>query len=230
MRRFGLTCKLKAVCKLPGDLDATYPNLIKGMDIVKPNQVWALDLTLILTHEGAYLLLAVIDCFTRKCLAWQLAGSFTAQAAIDVLKRALAKQGLIDLRGLIHHSDQGMPFRFKQYTDFVKGNGGLISMSRKATPTDNPLAESFFKTLKYDEVYLKDYQSFEEAFNNLKEFIDKDYNVDRLHSALGNIPPQEFEQNYYQSQLTFQTVELKNDLIECPRTNGNEPKRLSVYS
>lgn len=226
MKKFELACKVKAAFKIPGELDKTYLNLIRGMSVVRPNQVWALDLTLILTNEGAFQLLAIIDCFTRKCLTWELAKSITAQTAIDTLKRAMIEQGLPDLSGLIHHSDQGIPFRFKQYTEFVKSQGGTISMSRKATPTDNPIAESFFKTLKYDEVYLKEYQGFKEARANIKEFLENDYNTERLHSSLGNIPPIEFEQNYYQNQqnVIFLTEELKNELAECPRTNDNNSK------
>lgn len=221
MKKFGLACKIKVAFKIPGEMDETYPNLIKELLIIKPNQVWAMDLTLILTNEGAFLLLAIIDCFTRKCLAWELAKSITAETAITVLKRAMAQQGLSNLSGLIHHSDQGIPFRFKQYTEFVKSQGGTVSMSRKATPTDNPIAESFFKTLKYDEVYLKEYQGLKEARVNIKDFIENDYNTERLHSSLGNIPPIEFEQNYYQNQQNaiFIANGLKNELVECPRTN-----------
>lgn len=226
MKKFGLACKVKAVFKVPGELDRAYPNLVKDLDITKPNQVWALDLTLILTNEGAFLLLAIIDCFTRKVLAWELTKSITVQTAISALKRAMIKQGRSSLQDLIHHSDQGIPFRFKQYTDFVKSQGGVVSMSRKATPTDNPIAESFFKTLKYDEVYLKEYQGFKEAHTNIKQFIEEDYNIERLHSSLGNIPPVEFEQNYYQNHQNaiFITEGLKNELVECPTTNENNPK------
>ena len=223
MKKFGLSCKVKAAFKVPGELDETYPNSIKGLPVVRPNQVWALDLTLILTNEGAFLLLAIIDCFTRKCLAWELTKSVTVETAITVLKRAMAQQGLSNLSGLIHHSDQGVPFRFKQYTEFVKSQGGIVSMSRKATPTDNPIAESFFKTLKYDEVYLKEYQGLKDARANIKGFIENDYNTERLHSSLGNIPPIEFEQNYYQNAI-FITNGLKNELVECPRTNDGNPK------
>lgn len=230
MKKFGLSCKVKAAFKVPGDLDKTYPNLIRELLVVRPNQVWALDLTLILTNEGAFLFLAIVDCFTRKCLAWELAKSISTEIAITVLKRAIAKQGLSNLSGLIHHSDQGIPFRFKQYTEFVKSQKGIVSMSRKATPTDNPIAESFFKTLKYDEVYLKEYQGFKEARANIKEFIENDYNTERLHSALGNIPPVEFEQNYYQNtqNVIFRVQELKNDFVECPRTNENNLRRLLI--
>lgn len=226
MKKFGLACKVKAAFKVPGELDDVYPNLIKELAVVSPNQVWALDLTLILTNEGAFLLLAIIDCFTRKVLSWELAKGLTAEMAVDTLKRAMTKQGLSDLSGLIHHSDQGIPFRFKQYTAFVKSQAGVVSMSRKATPTDNPIAESFFKTLKYDEVYLKDYQGFKEARSNIKEFIENDYNTERLHSSLGNIPPVEFEQNYYQNQQNaiFITDGLKNELVGCPVTNEDNPR------
>lgn len=97
------------------------------------------------------------------------------------------------INGLIHHSDQGVQYACNEYVDLPEELGIKISMSRKGNPYDNAFAESFMKTLKVEEVYLKEYKTFNEAYNNIKAFIEIVYNKKRLHSSLDYIPPEEFE-------------------------------------
>ena len=111
--------------------------------------------------------------------------------ALGALEEALATREVTP--GLIHHSDRGVQYASLGYTDRLKSVGIQISMSAKGNAYDNAKAESFFKTLKQEEVYLKDYQTFEEASANLGQFIDEVYNARRLHSSLGYVPPIEFE-------------------------------------
>ncbi len=226
LKKFGLSARQRKKFQLPGDLDKIYPNLLDDFAITRPNQVWALDITFIITPEGVFYLFAIIDCFTRKIAGWTLSKNYTADTGRKVLKLAMQKQKLTTLEGIIHHSDQGIPYRAKQYTNFLKEQKAAISMSRKATPTDNPFIESFFKTLKYDEVYLKDYQSFKNAYSNIKEFIENDYNTERLHSALGNLPPVEFEQNYFNQQRQKLILEnpVKNERAESLLTVASSPR------
>jgi transposase InsO family protein len=97
--------------------------------------------------------------------------------------------------GLVHHSDRGTQYASKDYTDLLKANAIEISMSRKASPWDNAACESFMKTLKYEEVHRNEYRDLAEARASIREFLEKIYNQKRLHSALGYLPPAEFEAN-----------------------------------
>ena len=99
------------------------------------------------------------------------------------------------LRELIHHSDQGVQYASWEYVDKLKENGIKISMSRKGNPYDNAFAESFIKTLKYEEVYLWEYESFDEAHKNIKKFLEVVYNKRRVHSSIGYVTPEEFEKS-----------------------------------
>ncbi|GHO71455.1 hypothetical protein KSC_103470 [Ktedonobacter sp. SOSP1-52] len=103
--------------------------------------------------------------------------------------------------GLIHHSDRGVQYACTAYVERLQSVGIQVSMSAKGNAYDNAKAESFFKTLKQEEVYLKAYQTFEEAHSNIGQFLDDVYNTKRLHSSLGYMPPAEFEAAYYQQML-----------------------------
>ena len=115
-----------------------------------------------------------------------------ASLALNALNSALAARPM--QKGLVHHSDRGVQYASKAYVDTLKEAGIRISMSRRANPYDNAKAERFIRTLKYEEVYLYEYESLEEAQSRIGYFIDKLYNRKRLHSALGYMPPVEFEQ------------------------------------
>jgi putative transposase len=98
--------------------------------------------------------------------------------------------------GLVHHSDRGSQYASNDYTDLLKANAIDISMSRKGNPWDNAACESFMKTLKYEEVHRNEYRDLAEARASIAEFLEKVYNQKRLHSALGYLPPAEFERNH----------------------------------
>ena len=115
-----------------------------------------------------------------------------ASLAVDALNSALASRPTPD--GLVHHSDRGVQYASKAYVDALENAGIRISMSRRGNPYDNAQAERFIRTLKYEEVYLYEYESLEEARSRIGYFIDKLYNRKRLHSALDYRPPAEFEQ------------------------------------
>ena len=110
-----------------------------------------------------------------------------------LLKTSIKARVHTGIDGLIHHSDQGVQYACNEYVDRLKELGIQISMSKKGNPYDNAFAESFMKTLKVEEVYLKEYRTFDEAYNNIKQFIEVVYNNKRLHSSIGYLPPVEFE-------------------------------------
>ncbi|MEI7961481.1 MAG: IS3 family transposase [archaeon] len=178
-----------------------YPNLTKNKIINGLNEVWPADITYIYfgNNEKAYLA-TIIDKYSRKCLGWQLSRNIDTQLCVDALTMALNTREKMSIVGLIHHSDRGSTYTSEEYTRLLKEHGITISMSRKATPTDNARAESFFKTVKYEEVFMNEYNSFTDAYENIKHFIEEVYNQKRLHSAIGYQPPTEFEEKILKNE------------------------------
>ena len=170
-----------------------YPNLIKDLEITQLNQVWASDITYIQLIKEFVYLAVIIDLFTRRCIGWDLNRNLDAKLTLNALNRAIKTRWDNNIRGLIHHSDQGVQYASIAYTDCLKEHSIKISMSRKGNPYDNAFVESFIKTLKYEEVYLKEYDSFNEAYQNIEKFIEEVYNKKRLHSSLGYRSPDDFE-------------------------------------
>jgi len=134
-----------------------YPNLVKGLKITRLNQVWASDITYI-RLSGEFVYLAVIlDLFSRKCIGWNLDRSLHTELALKALAMAIETRWNENLRGLIHHSDQGVQYASEEYIGCLKAHGILISMSARGNPYDNAFVESFIRTLKYEEVYLNEH-------------------------------------------------------------------------
>jgi putative transposase len=141
----------------------------------------------------------ILDAYSRKCVGWNLSTRMDTNLTLGALEEALATRDVKP--GLIHHSDRGVQYASIAYTERLLSVGVQISMSAKGNVYDNAKAESFFKTLKQGEVYLKQYQTFEEASANIGQFIDDVYNTKRLHSSLGYMPPAEFEMACYPDVL-----------------------------
>ncbi len=116
-----------------------------------------------------------------------------AQFTLNALLKALQIRKTDDLENLIHHSDQGVQYASIEYVNYLKDIGIQISMSRKGNPYDNAFAESFMKTLKYEEVYLNEYGGFNDALQNIEHFIEEVYNLKLLHSSIGYKSPVDFE-------------------------------------
>jgi putative transposase len=173
-----------------------YPNLYRNQWPDAPNRIWVADITYIRLPLGFVYLAAIMDVFSRKIVGWALSKSLEATLVMDALTMALKDRK--PPPGLIHHSDRGVQYASHEYTDLLKQHGAQISMSRKGNPYDNAVAESFFKTLKKEEVYLSDYQTPEEARRQIQRFIEQVYNQKRLHSSLGYVPPAEYELLYNQ--------------------------------
>lgn len=169
-----------------------YPNLIKELEITRRNQVWVADITYIRILSGFLYLAVVLDLFSRKVIGWAISEQIDARLTLAALRMALEQRGSVE--GCIHHSDRGVQYACHAYVEELQAAQMRISMARKGNPYDNAAAESFMKTLKYEEVYLWDYQSLQDVKRRLPYFLEEVYNQKRLHSALGYVTPQEFEQ------------------------------------
>jgi len=180
----------------------TYPNLAKNFTPVGVNQLWVADITYIrLQYEFIYLA-AITDVFSRRCVGWALSRNIDAQLALSALNKAIQLRGKENVIGCIHHSDQGVQYAAMAYVEKLREHDMLASMSRKGNCYDNAFAETFFKTLKYEEVLMNEYQTFDDAYQNIKRFIEEVYNKKRLHSSIGYMPPEEFENKMLNMSLT----------------------------
>ena len=168
-----------------------FPNLAADLEVTALNQLWVADVTYIrLLHEFVYLG-ALLDALSRKVIGWSLGRSLEAGLCVTALQQALRHR--IFAAGLIHHSDRGVQYCSKEYLAILDRHHIRASMSRKGNPFDNAQIESFWKTLKYEQVYRNEYRTFEQARADIARFIEKVYNEKRLHSALSYRPPAEFE-------------------------------------
>jgi putative transposase len=171
-----------------------YPNMARDMEVTGINQLWVADITYIQLPKEFIYLAVIIDVGSRRCIGWDLDRTIDTQLTLNALHKALDCRSGQDIDGLIHHSDQGVQYASNAYIECLKEHNIQISMSRRGNPYDNAFCESFIKTLKYEEVYLLDYRNFDEAFDNLENFIERVYNEKRLHSKIGYLPPIEFEE------------------------------------
>ncbi len=168
-----------------------YPNGLAAVTLSAPDQAWVADFTYIRLRSAFVYLACLLDAFSRRCVGWHLSREMTRQLTRSALHQAIVERQ--PKPGLIHHSDRGVQYASREYVEQLQKIGAQISMSAVGNPYDNAKAESFFKTLKQEEVYLKEYDSFADAEQNLTVFIEKVYNEKRLHSSLGYISPAEFE-------------------------------------
>ena len=195
MREDNLLCVRKRKFVVTTDSNhgrKVYPNLKSAMELNRINQLWVADITYIRLQAEFVYLAVVIDAFSRRVVGWALDRTLEDDLPTEALRLALEQRQ--PAPGLVHHSDRGSQYASNDYTDLLKACGCQISMSHKASPWENGGCESWMKTLKYEEVFRQEYRDLAEARNCLERFIDKVYNQQRLHSALGYRPPAEFEQ------------------------------------
>jgi transposase InsO family protein len=170
-----------------------YPNLAHDLVPSGVNQLWVADITYIRLRTEFVYLAVLLDAFSRRVIGWALGRRLEAGLALSALAMALRQRQ--PAPGLVHHSDRGVQYASGDYADLLKQHQIQISMSRKGNPYDNATCESFLKTLKYEEVYRNEYRDLADAYAQIGEFLERVYNQQRLHSALGYVPPAEFEQD-----------------------------------
>ena len=171
-----------------------YPNLVPELAVTACDQLWVSDITYIRLGREFIYLAVILDAFSRRLIGWALERSLATELALGALRMALAARTVTE--ELVHHSDRGVQYASADYTALLKEHRVRISMSRGGNAYDNAQAESFMKTLKYEEVYLREYETMAEARTSISHFLEAVYNQKRLHSALGYLPPVEFEQQH----------------------------------
>jgi putative transposase len=196
MREDNLLCVRKRKFVVTTDSNHTrkvYPNLARDRVLTATDQLWRADITYIRLRDEFVFLAVILDAYSRRVIGWALDRTMEDSLTLTALHMALSRR-VVDA-GLVHHSDRGSQYASHDYTDLLKANGIEISMSRKGNPWDNAACESFMKTLKYEEVLRNEYRDLVDARASIREFLEKIYNQKRLHSALGYVPPAEFEAN-----------------------------------
>jgi transposase InsO family protein len=170
-----------------------YPNLARELVLSNINQLWVADITYIRLRREFIYLAVLLDAFSRRCIGWALSRAIDTQLALGALRMALRTRTFHP--GLMHHSDQGVQYASYEYVALLHQHEIQVSMSRTGNPYDNAKAERFMRTLKYEEVYMNDYETLAEVRTSVRHFIEEVYNRKRLHSALAYVPPAEFEES-----------------------------------
>lgn len=173
-----------------------YPNLAKDLVPNTINQLVVADITYIALRQEFVYPAILMDIYSRKFIGWELSRSVDTQLVLHALNKAVELRGKHNLKGCIHHSDQGIQYASTEYIARLSEWGIVPSMSEKGNSYDNAFAESAIKTIKSNEVNMKEYESFEEVQGSLKQFIEEVYNKKQLHSGIGYVPPEEFEANH----------------------------------
>jgi putative transposase len=179
---------------------AVYPNLARGLVLSNINQLWVADITYIRLQREFIYLAVILDAFSRRCIGWALSRRLDAELALAALRMALQARTIQP--GLMHHSDRGVQYASADYVAVLREHKIQISMSRTGNPYDNAKAERFMRTLKYEEIYMNDYETLAEVLASVQHFIEAVYNRKRLHSAIGYLPPAEFEASLSQPILS----------------------------
>jgi putative transposase len=196
MREEGLLCqpRRRFVVTTDSRHGRGYPNLLREHRVRGINEAWVADITYIRLPTTFCYLAAILDAWSRRCVGWELSAHIDAELVLAALERAIRQRQ--PATGLIHHSDHGVQYASTRYVERLEQIGAQVSMAAVGNVYENAMAESFFATLKREEVHLHDYQSLAEAEANLERFIEEVYNHKRLHSSLGYRPPSEFEAHW----------------------------------
>jgi transposase InsO family protein len=173
-----------------------YPNLVKGVVVVRPDQVWVGDITYVKLQREFVYLAVLMDVFTRAIRGWHLGRSLEGSLTLTALQMALGRSGAPE----IHHSDQGVQYAASNYTDLLREARVQISMAEVGEPTENGYAERLMRTIKEEHVDLTEYLDYADAYRQMGRFLDEVYQHKRIHSSLGYLTPAEFESQWLKEQ------------------------------
>ena len=197
MRQAGLRSKVarrfRATTNSRHGLPVADNVLGRAFEVAKPNQIWGADITYVPTAEGWLYLAVVLDLYSRRVVGWGMGERLTAELALSALRMALARRR--PAPGLLHHSDRGVQYACKEYVSKLAEYGATQSMSRKGNCWDNAPVESFFRSLKTELVYDARFQTRAQARQSIFEWLEVDYNGDRLHESLGYVTPVAYERS-----------------------------------
>ncbi len=191
MREEGLLVQVKRYCRTTIPAVGTYSNLLKELEVDHPDQVWCGDITYVQLREDFVYLAVLLDVFTRSIRGWELSRGFDDSLTVRALEKAFEK-GIPE----IHHSDHGVQYLSERYLLMLRGAGVKISLAAKGKAWENGYAERLIRTLKEEEVYLHEYEDFEDAYEHIGRFLEDVYMHKRVHSSLGYLTPAEFEEKY----------------------------------
>lgn len=171
---------------IPGGPSGIFPYRLRGIEINRPNQVWCADITYIPMRRGFMYLFAIMDWHSRKIVSWEISNTLDTSFCIKALKRALLISGSPE----IINTDQGCQFTSDEWINSLQGAGITISMDGKGRWIDNVMIERFWRSIKYEDIYLKSYENAVELEKGVASYIDR-YNLYRPHASLNNATPEE---------------------------------------
>ena len=204
MRALGLQRRTKRTKRQTTNSDhpfPRYPNLVLGLEVVRPDQVWVADITYVrLSTEFVYLAV-IMDVFTRCIRGWHLGRDLDSDLTLTALRRAL-QTGHPE----IHHSDQGIQYAATAYVDLLHATGTAVSMAEVGAAWQNGFAERLMRTIKEEEVNLSEYRDYHDAYDHLGRFLDEVYMHKRIHSSLGYLTPAEYEAQWRAEHAAAQPV------------------------
>jgi len=226
VRRLMQLMGLKAIYRRPRTSkpapgNKIYPYLLNGMEITRPNQVWCADITYIPMARGFLYMVVIMDWYSRYVLSWRLSNTLDADFCVEALKEALQKG-----RPDIFNTDQGAQFTSEEFTGILESKGVKISMDGRGSYSDNLFIERLWRTVKYEEVYLKSYRDGKEARDEIGEYF-RFYNTTRPHQALGYQTPAELYGNPVESASESMLESLIPIIV---RTAGPALKRALILS
>jgi len=173
-----------------------YPNLVQGLEVVRPDQVWVSDITYVCLRHAFVYLAVIMDVFTRSIRGWHVGRSLDHTLTLTALQRALVRHPAPE----IHHSDQGVQYAATAYTQALQDVNVQISMADVGAAWQNGYAERLIRTIKEEEVDLSEYLDYNDAHRQLGRFLDDVYMHKRIHSSLGYLTPAEFEEQWQKEQ------------------------------